>query len=139
MVEQLGGDVVVKRGGDADGGGIEVELMSAQGGDAFGDRRIDRCLPFFAQRGGERGIGIDDGGEFEGDAGLAHFAIDAEMIAPEGSGTDDGDVEWMIVRQSCGAGDGPVDAKRGSAVSTRRRSTAEARPMRARLHVGRTD
>ena len=72
-------------------------------------------------------------------AGLLEFAVDTEVVSTEGSGSDDGDVEWMIVRQSCGAWDGPVDAKRGSAVSTQRRSTAEARTMRARLHVGRTD
>jgi hypothetical protein len=78
-------------GWDADGGGVEWVRRSEalfDGGEA-GDAE------FLCGFGGGSGAAVDDGGELDGLAGLFELAIDAEMIAPEGSGSDNGDAEWM--------------------------------------------
>jgi hypothetical protein len=78
-------------GGDADGGGME----RACGGEGFldgwecGDVEVLRGL------GEGCGVGVDDGGELNGLAGLLEFAVDAEVVSAEGSGSDDGDAEWL--------------------------------------------
>src|ERR1700712_2489899 len=43
----------------------------------------------------DRRVAIDDCGELNRLPGLFEFTIDAKMIAPEGSRSDDGDAEWM--------------------------------------------
>jgi hypothetical protein len=41
------------------------------------------------------GVEIDDCGKLNRLSGLLELTIDAEMIAPEGSRSDDGDAEWL--------------------------------------------
>ena len=78
-------------GGDADGRGIE----RACGCEAASMVAKAGMLNFSAALGCGCGVGVDDGGELDGLAGLLEFAVDAEMVATEGSGSDDGDAEWV--------------------------------------------
>jgi hypothetical protein len=41
------------------------------------------------------GVAIDDCGKLNRLSGLLELTIDAEMIAPEGSRSDDDDAEWL--------------------------------------------
>jgi len=86
LLEELHGHVVVGESRDADRGSVDLEvgfgklLDGIKGGDP----------PLFSGGGGELGVGLDDGGEGNGEAGVLEFAIDAEVVASEGAGADDG-------------------------------------------------
>jgi hypothetical protein len=59
---------------------------------------------------GEVGLGggasarvwVDDGGELDGEAGLLQLAVDAEVVAAEDPGADDGDAERSRLSRSSG-------------------------------------
>ena len=97
-LEQCAGDGGVGAGGDADGGGVELDLAGGARGEAgvdvvedagCGENRI-------AAPAGAGGIAFDDGREADGIAGsCAQFANDAEMIAAEGAGADDGEPDGL--------------------------------------------
>ena len=77
-------------GWDADRG--SVELPCGEGG-FDGSECVDaEFLPGFL---GDVGVAVDDGGKLYGLAALFEFAVDAEMVATEGSGSYDGDAEWL--------------------------------------------
>ena len=78
-------------GGDADGRGVE-RACGCEGGFDSAECRDAEFLPGFL---GDVGVAVDDGGELYGLAALFKFAIDAKMVATEGSGSDDGDAEWL--------------------------------------------
>ena len=74
-------------GWDADRGGVE----RARCGEALFDGGEGGDAEFCCGFGGGGGVAVDDGGELDGLAGLFEFAVDTEMIAPEGARSDNGD------------------------------------------------
>jgi hypothetical protein len=64
------------------------------------------------------GVGFDEGGElYEAGAGEFELAIDAEVVAPEGAGTDDGDADgrhagYFFAAESLGVGDSTAARQR---------------------------
>jgi hypothetical protein len=83
----------VSRGGDADGRGIDGEIAALSGRQAAGNRGENRDREFQLQRRGARGVGLDDRGKADREAPLLEIAIDAEMIAAEGSRAADRNVQ----------------------------------------------
>ena len=77
-------------GGDADGGGVKWAC-----GEGCFDRRKGGDGEFLCGFGCDGGVGVDDGGELDGLAALFEFAVDAKVVAAEGSGSDDGYAEWV--------------------------------------------
>ncbi len=49
--------------------------------------------PLFGSSGCELRVGLDDRGQGYWEAGVLEFAIDAEVVASEGAGADDGDAK----------------------------------------------
>ena len=88
--KELLGDGGVVDGGDADGCGVEGEV----GGEEIGDGREGGDVAGGGEGGASIGVGFDEGGEMN-EVGVSELelAVDAEMIAPEGTGADDGYVE----------------------------------------------
>ena len=85
--QELLGDGGVMDGGDADGCGVEGEMR----GEEFFDRREGGDVGGGGEGGTARCVGFDKCGEVnELGVSLFELAIDAEMIAPEGAGADDG-------------------------------------------------
>ncbi len=85
--EELLRDVGVVDGGDADGGGAEGE----PGVEEIGDGGEGGDVAGGGEGAAAAGVGFDERGELnEAGIGLFELAIDAEMIAPEGAGADDG-------------------------------------------------
>ena len=74
-------------GGDADGCGIERACGGEAGVDGFEGGNVEVQRGF----GGDGGIAVDDGCELDRFAGALELAVDAEVVAPEGSRTDNGD------------------------------------------------
>ncbi len=86
--EKLLGDVGVVGGGDADRGGIERQV----GGEEFGDGGEGGDVVGSGVGGAALGEGVDERCELdELRQSEFEFAIDAQVITPEGAGTDDGD------------------------------------------------
>lgn len=88
--EEWGSRVGVMGGGDADRGRVEL-----CGCERRFDGREDGDVEFLCGFGCYGWVNVDQSGELDGLAGLFEFAIDAEVIAAEGSGSDDGYAEWM--------------------------------------------
>ena len=88
--KELLGDGGVVDGGDADGCGVEGEI----GCEELGERREGGDGVGSGKGGAALGVGFDESGEMD-EVWMSQFelAIDAEMIAPEGTGADDGYVE----------------------------------------------
>jgi hypothetical protein len=88
--QELLGDGGVMEGGDADGCGVEVELR----GEEVVDGREGGDVAGGGYGGAARRVGFDEGGEVD-ELGVSLFelAVDAEMIAAEGAGPDDGYAE----------------------------------------------
>lgn len=85
--EEIFGDGGVVDGGDADGGGVEVEVR----GEEIGDGGEGGDVEGGGEGAAARGVGIDERGELnEAGVGLFELAEDAEVVAPEGAGADDG-------------------------------------------------
>jgi hypothetical protein len=78
-------------GGDADGCGVERAGAGEAGfdGGEGGDGEV------FCGFGGGGWVAVDDSGELDGMTGVFELTKDAEVVASEGSGSDDGDAEWM--------------------------------------------
>jgi hypothetical protein len=89
--EELFRDGGVVDGGDADGGGVDGGWRGEELLDGGEGRDVVGSGVGLAAR----GVGVDDGGELEevGVSGL-QLAVDAEVIAAEGAGADDGDAKW---------------------------------------------
>ena len=84
--QELLGDRGMVDGGDADGCGVEGEMR----GEEFGDRREGGDVVGGGEGGATCVVGLDESGELnELRVSLFEFAIDTEMIAPEGAGADD--------------------------------------------------
>ncbi len=86
VIEQLGSDSGVVDGGNADAGGVRAELLAqvlhgGEGGDVVEGGEVVTAS----------GVWFDEGGEVD-EPGMSEFelAVDAEVVAPEGAGTDDG-------------------------------------------------
>jgi hypothetical protein len=60
------------------------------------DGRVDGNLPLLTKRGGPRRLRLNDGGQLDRMAALFEIAVNTEMIAAEGSGPTDSDVENVI-------------------------------------------
>lgn len=74
-------------GGDADGCGVEGEIR----GEEFGEGREGGDVVGGGEGGAATGVGFDESGEVnELGVSLFELAVDAEMVAPEGAGADDG-------------------------------------------------
>jgi len=64
------------------------------------------------------GVGFDESGQLdEGGLGLLELAVDAEVVAPEGAGTDDGYAEgwhlgYFLAGESRWAGDSTAARQR---------------------------
>ena len=71
--------------------GSGVLLNPYLGGHVWGTREC----------GGAREVGFDDGGEADGGAGGCEFAVDADVVAAEGSGSADGDLGDQRVMLPC--------------------------------------
>ena len=72
-------------GGDADAGGIQRET----GGEQSFHRGEGGNAVFFSGCVRAGRVAIDDGCEFNRGTGRLHLAVDAEVVAAEGSGADD--------------------------------------------------
>jgi hypothetical protein len=96
-LEQCTGDGCVGAGGDADGGGVELDFAEGTRGDTGVDVGEDVAVgKGGVQRLGAGGIAFDDSGEADGSVGArAQFANDAEMIAAEGACPDDGESDGL--------------------------------------------
>jgi hypothetical protein len=58
--------------------------------------------PLFGGSGGELRVGLDDRGQGYWQSGVLEFAIDAEVVASESAGADDGDAKMGLRRQARG-------------------------------------
>ena len=96
-MEEFCGNLGVRRRGHADGGGVDVEAAAMERVEACLDGRKDGSVPLLAQAGGEGGVALDDGCEFDGNGGGGgELAIDAQVIESEGAGSDDRDVQCVV-------------------------------------------
>ena len=77
-------------GRDADGGRIERAC-----GQGYFDRRECGDGELLRGLGCDGGVSVHDGGELDGLACLLEFAVDTEVVAAKGSGSDDGYAEWL--------------------------------------------
>jgi hypothetical protein len=86
--QELLGDGGVVDGGDADGCGVQRKAC----GEEFVERREGWDVVGRGEGGASRVVGFDESGELN-EVGMSEFelAVDAKMIAPEGTSTDDGD------------------------------------------------
>ncbi len=90
VCKELFGDGGVVEGGDADGSCVEGEV----GGEDVGDGGEGGDVVGGGEGGAPLGEGIDESGELdEMRVSELEFAIDAKVIAPEGTGADDGDAK----------------------------------------------
>ncbi len=87
--KELGSDVGMREGGNADRGGVD-----RQGGKTVSDASEDGK----GHLGGEGACallgGLNEGDQRDRVAGVFEFAVDANVVAPEGSGTADNGTEW---------------------------------------------
>jgi hypothetical protein len=86
VVEQLGSDSGVVGGRDANAGCVRTKFLAqvfhrGEGGDVVEVGEVVAAS----------GVGFDEGGEVD-EVGVGEFelAVDAEVVAPEGTSTDDG-------------------------------------------------
>ena len=85
--EQGRGGCGVMDGGDADAGGVDGEVGGEEGLD------VGEGGDVVVGGGGVAGfgVGVDDGGQGDGGARGFKLAVDAEVVAAEGSGAEDGE------------------------------------------------
>jgi hypothetical protein len=89
--EQFAGHGVVMDGGHGNVGGLEVET----GGEQRIRRREDGDGVLFGDLGGACWVGLKRGGKDNAGVGRFQLAVNAEMVATEGTGTGDCDTDWL--------------------------------------------
>jgi len=81
---------VVMYGGHGDGGGVKMQVCAEQV--AYGCKNGDAVLRFNLRRACR--IRLQGGDKLNARSGLLQFAVDAEMVAPEGSAARYGDAQF---------------------------------------------
>lgn len=72
---------MMMHGGHGDRGGVEIEI----GGEEILHRGIDRDAVLRLRLCGARGVRLESGDKLDACSGILELAVDAEMVAPEGS------------------------------------------------------
>lgn len=99
LAQQWRGDGEVRGRWDADGGGVDADFVAGARGEGCFNRGVDGNVEFLLESGDASGVGFNDGGE-RNTAALFQFAIDAKMVATEGSSSADGYVNGHRRRRS---------------------------------------
>ena len=89
--EQRRGSCMMCGGGNADGCRVKLDLTARPSFETGVDGGVDGDAPLLSERGGARGLRLNDRGQPDGATALLEIAIDAEMVAAEGSCAYNGD------------------------------------------------
>jgi hypothetical protein len=90
--EQRRGSCMMRGGRYADGCRVKLDPTARPGFETGVDGGVDGDTPLLSERGGTRGLRLNDRGQPDGPTALLEIAIDAEMVAAEGSCAYNGDV-----------------------------------------------